>query len=70
MTYVTSKMLEESYKGKGYSGTKKQFGVFFNYIFECSKKDAEFIITNNKMLKSLKGETSLYNINKKSIICN
>ncbi len=56
LDYTYSKMLDESFPGKGYSGTKKQFGTLVTPNGVTIKKDAESVITNNKIRTS--GEIS------------
>lgn len=50
--YIFSRMVESSYPGKGYSGTKKQFGTFITKYGGAIKKDAETVITNDKIRNS------------------
>ncbi|MDD4624102.1 MAG: hypothetical protein PHX40_01890 [Bacilli bacterium] len=52
LEYVYSKMLDESFPGKGYSGTKKQFGTLVTDYGATIKKDAESVITNDKIRNS------------------
>lgn len=49
---VYSKMIDSSYPGKGYSGTKKQFATFVTQFGVTIKKDAESVITNSKIRNS------------------
>jgi hypothetical protein len=56
LDYTYSKMLDESFPGKGYSGTKKQFGTLIIPNGVTIKKDAESVITNNRIRTS--GEIS------------
>lgn len=56
LEYTYSKMLDESFPGKGYFGTKKQFGTLITPNGVTIKKDAESVITNNKIRTS--GEIS------------
>ena len=61
MDYVYSLMVDNSYPGKGYSGTKKQFGTLITPNGVTIKKDAESVITNDKILNSKKSDISLLN---------
>jgi hypothetical protein len=53
-----SRMVDSSYPGKGYSGTKKQFATFVTPYGVVVKKDAETVLTNNKILTSRDSEIS------------
>lgn len=53
MEYTYSLMLDNSFPGKGYEGTKKQFGTLVSPNSVTIKKDAESVITNDKILKSM-----------------
>lgn len=57
--YIYSKMIDASFPGKGYSGTKKQFGTFITEHGVTIKKDAEGVITNDRILTSGGGEIKL-----------
>lgn len=65
--YVYSLMIDASYPGKGYSGTKKQFGTLITPNGVTIKKDAESIITNDKILNSLHSKVSLLNKKKQML---
>jgi len=52
MSYAYSKMVEESYPGKSYKGTKKQFGTFITEFGSAIKKDAEIVLTNDRIRNS------------------
>jgi hypothetical protein len=47
-------MIEASYPGKNYNGTKKRFGVFISPFSSAVKKDAESIIDNKTIRNSKK----------------
>lgn len=49
LEYTYSLMVDNSYPGKGYSGTKKQFGTLISPFGVTVKKDAENVITNDKI---------------------
>ena len=53
LNYVYSKMVDNSYPTKGYNGTKKQFATFITEQGVTIKKDAESVITNDKIRNSL-----------------
>ena len=61
INYVYSLMIDNSYPDKGYSGTKKQFATFITEYGNVIKKDAESVITNDKIRNSLNSGISLYN---------
>lgn len=61
INYVYSLMVDNSYPDKGYSGTKKQFATFVTEYGNVIKKDAEGVITNNKIRSSKNSELKLYN---------
>ncbi len=61
LNYVYAKMIEHSYQGKGYSGTKKQLGTFITEFGSALKKDAEHIITNAKIRDSKDSEIKFLN---------
>jgi hypothetical protein len=46
ISYVYSRMIESSYPGKSYKGTKKRIGTFIKESSSALKKDAETVITN------------------------
>ena len=52
INYLYSKMIDNSYPSKGYSGTKKQFGTMITEFGVTIKKDAESVITNDKIRNS------------------
>lgn len=60
INYVYSLMLDNSYPAKGYKGTKKQFGTLITKHGVTIKKDAESIITNDKILNSRNSKISFY----------
>ena len=60
MTAVYSMMLDNSFPAKGYSGTKKQFGTLITEQGVTIKKDAESVITNDKILNSKKSTIPFY----------
>lgn len=62
LNYVYSKMIDNSYPSKGYSGTKKQFGTLISQYGVTIKKDAESVITNDKIRNST--ESTIKYINK------
>jgi hypothetical protein len=66
LDYVYSRMIDESFPGKGYSGTKKQFATFVTPYGVTIKKDAESVITNAKILFS-NSEISLLNKKKQML---
>lgn len=59
MSYAYSKMVENSFPGKGYRGTKKQIGTFVTEFGSALKKDAEIVLTNNRIRDSLTSIVSL-----------
>lgn len=67
MNYVYSLMLDKSFPGKGYSGTKKQFGTFITEYGATIKKDAESVISNNKILDSANSEIKYFQKQRKSL---
>jgi hypothetical protein len=56
INYAYSKMIENSYPGKGYVGTKKQIATFVTEFGSSLKKDAETVITNDKIRNSRKSK--------------
>lgn len=56
-----SRMIEASYPGKGYSGTKKQFGTLITPYGITIKKDAESVINNDTIRNSFNSSLSLLN---------
>ena len=67
MDYTYSLMLDESYPKKGYTGTKKQFGSLVSPNGVTIKKDAESVITNDKILKSKKSQVNFLNQKKQML---
>jgi len=67
MNYVYSTMLDNSLPGKGFSGTKKQFGTLITEHGVTIKKDAESVITNEKILNSTTAPISFYNKQKQML---
>lgn len=57
--YAYSKMVENSYPGKGYAGTKKQFATLVTEFGVTIKKDAEMVITNNSIRNSSNSEIKM-----------
>lgn len=66
INYVYAKMVENSYPGKGYEGTKKQFGTFISEFGSAVKKDAETVITNDKIRNSKVSAINFRNKQKQS----
>ena len=64
---VYSRMLDESFPGKGYSGTKKQFGTLVTPNGVTIKKDAESVITNTRIRSSLNSSVSLLNMKRRML---
>ena len=60
-------MLDKSYPQKGYEGTKKQFGTLITPHGVTIKKDAESVITNDKILKSKNSKVSFLNKKKQML---
>lgn len=52
MNYIYSKMVDSSYPSRGYEGTKKQFASLLTDYGTVIKKDAESVITNDKIRNS------------------
>lgn len=52
ISYAYAKMIEASYPGKGYEGTKKRIGTFITEFGSALKKDAETVLTNSKIRES------------------
>jgi len=65
INYVYSKMIENSYQSKDYSGTKKQFATFITDSGVTIKKDAESVINNDRIRKSARSSISFLNMQKK-----
>lgn len=61
LSYQYSKMIDNSFQGKGYEGTKKQLGTFVTEFGSALKKDAETVVTNDKIRNSAKSEISFRN---------
>lgn len=59
--YAYSKMISNSFQSKGYDGTKKQLATFITEFGSALKKDAESIITNDKIRNSRKSEINFRN---------
>ena len=60
INYAYSLMLDNSFPAKGYSGTKKQFATFITDFGVTIKKDAESIITNDKIMNSKNSSIKFY----------
>lgn len=56
-----SRMLSASFPGKGYKGTMKQFGTLITRNGVTIKKDAESVITNDRLRNSLNSQIKLLN---------
>ena len=67
INYVYSKMVDNSYPGKGYDGTKKPFGTFVTDYGVVIKKDAESVVTNDRMRNSKYSDISYYNKQKQML---
>jgi hypothetical protein len=67
ITYLYSKMLDNSFPAKGYSGTKKQFGTLITEHGVTIKKDAENVITNDKIINSEKADIRFYDKQKQAL---
>lgn len=67
MEAIYSMMLDKSYPQKGYEGTKKQFGTLITPHGVTIKKDAESVITNDKILKSKNSKVSFLNKKKQML---
>lgn len=67
INYVYSRMIENSYRSKDYSGTKKQFATFITQHGVTIKKDAESIITNDKIRTSLTSPVPFLNKQKQML---
>lgn len=67
INYVYSKMLDSSFPGKGYSGTKKQFGTLITEHGVVIKKDAESVITNDRILNSRNSSIKFYDKQKQAL---
>ena len=65
--YVYSRMIEESYPGKGYNGTKKRIATFITEFGSAFKKDAETVITNDKIRRSVNSPIKLGLIQRKAL---
>lgn len=65
--YVYSRMIEESYPGKGYNGTKKRIATFITEFGSALKKDAETVITNDKIRRSVNSPIKLGLIQRKAL---
>ena len=62
-----ARMLDASFPGKGYFGTRKQFGTLITPNGVSIKKDAESVITNDKIRNSFKSPISLLNKKKQML---
>ena len=62
-----SKMVDASFPGKGYKGTKKPFGTFITDYGVVIKKDAEFELTNDRMRNSKYSSIKLQNKQKQML---
>jgi hypothetical protein len=67
ISYLYAKMVEESYPGKGYKGTKKQFGTFLTPYGIMIKKDAETVLTNDKIRNSKYSPIAFKSLQEKSL---
>lgn len=67
INYVYSLLIDNSYPAKGFSGTKKQFGSLITPYGVTIKKDAESVITNDKILNSANSEIKFYNKQKQML---
>lgn len=67
INYLHSKMIEASYPGKSYRGTKKQFATFITKFGSSVKKDAETVITNDKIRNSKNSNISYLNKQKQML---
>lgn len=67
INYVYSKMLDSSFPGKGYSGTKKEFGTLITEYGVVIKKDAESVITNDRILNSRNSSIKFYDKQKQAL---
>jgi len=59
MSDTYSRMIEASYPGKGYEGTKKRIATFITEYGSALKKDAETVITNERIRGSIKSDIKL-----------
>ena len=67
INYVYSLMIDNSLPSKGFSGTKKQFATFITPNGVVVKKDAESVITNDKILNSKNSLIPFYNKQKQML---
>jgi hypothetical protein len=65
--YIYSLLLDNSYPSKGFSGTKKQFGTLITKHGVSIKKDAESVITNDRIIDSKNSEIKFYDKQKQSL---
>lgn len=65
--YSYSKMVDASFPGKGFSGTKKPFGTFITSNNMVIKKDAENVIDNWKIMMSNNEGIKLRDLKKKML---
>ena len=54
IAYAYSRMIEDSYPGKSYEGTKKRIATYLTEFGSALKKDAETVLTNDKIRNSNK----------------
>jgi len=59
LSYAYSKMIEASYPGKSYEGTKKRIGTFVGEFSSSLKKDAETVLTNYRIRNSVNSDINL-----------
>lgn len=64
---VYSRQIDASYPGEGYEGTKKRFGTLIGPNGVTVKKDAEFVISNERIVYSLLSDYKFANMNKKML---
>lgn len=62
-----SRMLSASFPGKGYGGTMKQFGTMITPYSVTLKKDAETVLTNDRVRNSHSSTNSLLNKKKQML---
>jgi hypothetical protein len=66
-SYLYDKMVQKSYPGKDYGGTKKQFGTFITEYGSAIKKDAETVLTNEVIRGSADSIIKFRNKQKQSL---
>lgn len=59
LPYTSSKMIDNSYQGKGFSGAKKQLATFVTEFGSALKKDAESVLSNYNILNSKNSKINL-----------